>query len=578
MEMCYDATSLKILEVIAVKKRIVTILLVIVLILALIVAGAIGYLWYRDNHIFVDGKAYSIHAQSLDLREEDISFAHYDAVHSQLPNCEILWNVPFQNGKYSSDSDSLTVSSLTGEDVEILLNYFPRLSKLEATGCRDYTVLEDFQAQRPGCQVVYQVNLGGKSFAPDTAELVLENGDYTYDTLMENLPHLPKVTSILLKTPELSLEQVDALKEAYGEIDITCTVELLGKEYDTQTTELDLSAMESGDVARTAEKLAMLPNLETVELSDAEGNSALTKEDVKTLMDAAPEVVFHYSFDFFGTTISTADTEVEIKNQSIGDENEAQVRQALDILPNCTRFVLDNCKLSNEVMAQIRDDYRGRTKVVWRVYFGQGSSLTDVELMRVVGDLYDSNCSDLVYCEDVVCIDLGHNEWLTETSFISGMVNLEYCIISGAPIEDLTPFSNCKKLKFLEIAFCEYVYDATPLAECESLEMLNISNTHITDLTPLDDLPLTHFCAKMNPGGVSRVSSDEQARFKEQHPDCWSTFNEDSQPYGKGWRYDEDGLTPLPYYQQIRDWLLYDIYPRTPNHTGWYFDTYADLI
>ena len=559
------------------KKRIVTILLVIVLILALIVAGAIGYLWYRDNHIFVDGKAYSIHAQSLDLREEDISFAHYDAVHSQLPNCEILWNVPFQNGKYSSDSDSLTVSSLTGEDVEILLNYFPRLSKLEATGCRDYTVLEDFQAQRPGCQVVYQVDLGGKSFAPDTAELVLENGDYTYDTLMENLPHLPKVTSILLKMPELSLEQVDALKEAYGEIDITCTVELLGKEYDTQTTELDLSAMESGDVARTAEKLAMLPNLESVELMDSEGNSSLTKEDVKTLMEAAPEVVFHYSFDFFGTTISTADTEVEIKNQSIGDENEAQVRQALDILPNCTRFVLDNCKLSNEVMAQIRDDYRGRTKVVWRVYFGQGSSLTDVELMRVVGDLYDSNCSDLIYCEDVVCIDLGHNEWLTETSFISGMVNLEYCIISGAPIEDLTPFSNCKKLKFLEIAFCEYVYDATPLAECESLEMLNISNTHITDLTPLDDLPLTHFCAKMNPGGVSRVSSDEQARFKEQHPDCWSTFNEDSQPYGKGWRYDEDGLTPLPYYQQIRDWLLYDIYPRTPNHTGWYFDTYADL-
>lgn len=560
------------------KKRIVTILLVIVLILALIVAGAIGYLWYRDNHIFVDGKAYSIHAQSLDLREEDISFAHYDAVHSQLPNCEILWNVPFQNGKYSSDSDSLTVSSLTEEDVEILLNYFPRLSKLEATGCRDYTVLEDFQAQRPGCQVVYQVDLGGKSFAPDTAELVLENGDYTYDTLMENLPHLPKVTSILLKTPELSLEQVDALKEAYGEIDITCTVELLGKEYDTQTTELDLSAMESGDVARTAEKLAMLPNLESIELMDSEGNSSLTKEDVKTLMEAAPEVVFHYSFDFFGTTISTADTEVEIKNQSIGDENEAQVRQALDILPNCTRFVLDNCKLSNEVMAQIRDDYRGRTKVVWRVYFGQGSSLTDVELMRVVGDLYDSNCSDLIYCEDVVCIDLGHNEWLTETSFISGMVNLEYCIISGAPIEDLTPFSNCKKLKFLEIAFCEYVYDATPLAECESLEMLNISNTHITDLTPLDDLPLTHFCAKMNPGGVSRVPSDEQARFKEQHPDCWSTFNEDSQPYGKGWRYDEDGLTPLPYYQQIRDWLLYDIYPRTPNHTGWYFDTYADLI
>ncbi len=319
----------------------------------------------------------------------------------------------------------------------------------------------------------------------------------------------------------------------------------------------------------------MLPNLTAVELMDGAGQSKLSKEDVKTLMAAAPDAAFHYTFDFFGETLSTDDEEVKLSGKKIGDEGEAEVRAALDLLTNCKRFVLDNCQISNEVMAKIREDYRDRTKVVWRVYFGKGSSLTDAQLMRAVGDLLDSNCSDLIYCEDVVCIDLGHNEWLTDTSFIAGMVNLEYCIISGAPIKDLTPFANCKKLKFLEIAFCEYLTDATPLAQCESLEMLNISNTHITDLTPLDDLPLTHLCAKVNPVGVSRVPKEEQERFVAKHPDCWTTFTGE-QPYGPGWRYDEDGITPLPYYQQIRDWLLYDIYPRTPNHTGWYFDTYAD--
>ena len=62
------------------------------------------------------------------------------------------------------------------------------------------------------------------------------------------------------------------------------------------------------------------------------------------------------------------------------------------------------------------------------------------------------------------------------------------------------------------------------MAGCESLEMLNISNTHVTDLSPLDDLPLTHLCARLNPAGGSRVPKEEQERFIEQHPDCWASF------------------------------------------------------
>lgn len=557
-------------------KKVLIILLVVLLIFALAAAGGYGIAWYRSNHIFIQGDAYPLTAAALDLRDKELTVSEYDQIVSQMPDCRISWNVPFRDIAYPNDTTSLTVGDVTQSELTFLVSYFPNLTALDATGCEDYALLEEFQEEHPSCLVTYQVNLGGTSVTPDIQALTLEEGDYDYALLTENMVHLPKLTSLTLTKTELTLEQIDALKAAYENVAIRCTVEILGSEYDVETTSLNLSALTSQDVSSTAEKLAMLPGLQTVELMKDDGTSDLTTVDVKQLMEAAPEIVFHYTFDFFGTTLSTDTEEVEIKNQNIGDDNENEVRLALDLLTNCKRFVLDNCKLSNEVMAQIRDDYRDRTKVVWRVWFGQGSSLTDAELMRVVGDLLDSNCKDLIYCEDVVCIDLGHNEWLTDTSFIAGMVNLEYCIISGAPIKDLTPFSNCKKLKFLEIAFCEYIDDATPLAQCESLEMLNISNTHIVDLSPLDDLPLTHMCAKLNPSGKSRVPSDEQNRFIEKHPDCWTTFD-GSQPYGPGWRYDEDGITPLPYYQQIRDWMLYDIYPRTPNHMGWYFDTYADL-
>lgn len=552
-------------------KKVLCVVLVILLVFALAAAGGYGYAWYRSNHIFVEDAVYPIDAQSLDLRGQDISFDHYNAVHSQLPNCEIAWDVPFQGGKYANDTESLTVSSLSDEDMDILLTYFPKLKRLDASGCREYDRLVSLQEKLPQCQIIYQVDLGGKSFELDTAELTLENGDYDFDTLMKNLSYLPQVTTITLRMPELSQEQMEALKTAYETITFSCTVELLGQEYDTQTTVLDLSAMTSDQVAEVAEKLAMLPNLETVELMDASGQSGLTKEDVKALMAAAPGAAFHYTFDFYGETLSTDTEEVKLANIKIGDEGESEIRTALDLLTNCKRFVLDNCQVSNEVMAQIREDYRDRTKVVWRVYFGKGSTLTDVQVLRAVYDLVDDNCQNLIYCEDVRFMDIGHNEYLDAVPFVAGMPNLEYIIVSGAPIKDLTPFENCKKLKFLEIAFCEYITDLSPLASCESLEMLNIANTHAVDLSPLDDLPLTHLMARTYPSGVCRVPKEEQERFVEQHPDCWASFT-GAQPYGDGWRYTEDMKDYLESYALLRQAFRYDQDPNIPNHVGWYFD------
>ena len=552
------------------KNKVVTVLVIILLVLVLLVGGALGFLWYRDNHIFVEGEAYPISARTLDLREEEISFDHYEAVHSQLPDCWILWNVPFQGGRFSSDSEKLTVSSLTQEDVALLVEYFPELKTLDASACGDYGNLELYKAQKPDCDVIYQVSLGGKSFAPDTTELVLENGDYDLAVMTENLVYLPEVASIQLKMPELTMEQVEQLKTAYETIDISCTVEILGREYDNRVTELDLRDLESSQVAEVAAKLPMLPNVTYVELTKEDGTSSLTKADVKTLKEALPGASFHYTFDFYGETISTTDEQVHIQRKAITDDGIGEVRAALDIMENCQRFALEYCQISYDLLAEVREEYRDKVKLVWRVEFGGGSAFTDVEVIRSTYDLVDDNCENLKYCEDVRFMDIGHNEWLDAVPFVAYMPKLEGIIVSGAPIKDLTPFENCKNLKFLEIAFCEYIEDLTPLAGCESLQMLNMSNTHALDLSPLDDLPLTHLVARTNPSGNSRISQEEQDRFIAQHPDCWSSFK-GAQPYGVGWRYGEDELTPLPYYAMLRRVFRYDA-SVIPNNVGWYLE------
>jgi len=551
-----------------VKKKLIAVLVVVVLVLMLVVGAAVGFLWYRNNHVFVEGTAYPISAQSLDLREEDISFGHYDSLRRQLPECRILWSVPFQGSKYSSDSETLTVTSLTEQEVALMLEFFPNLKTVDAMDCEDYGILELLKAQKPECQVRYDVSLGSKSFAPDVKELVLENGEYDFVTMMTNLLYLPQVETVQLKVPELTMEQVEELRSAYEKIAFSCTVEILGREYDNRVTELDLRDLVPEQVAEVAEKLPMLPNVKTVELTREDGTSDLSKEDVLTLKAALPQASFHYTFGFYGVSISTTDENVHIKLKNIGDQGVEELRTVLSLMENHPRFLMEYCRISNEVMAQLREEFRDKVKLVWRVEYGGGGSYTDVEVIRCTYDLGDDNCKNLIYCEDVRFMDIGHNEWLDAVPFVAGMPKLEGIIASGAPIKDLTPFQNCKELRFLELAFCEYVTDLSPLAGCENLRMLNISNSHALDLTPLDNLPLTHFVHKLNPSGRSRVPQEEQDRFLKQHPECWTGFA-GAQPYGVGWRYEEDEVTPLPYYAMLREVFRYDA-ATIPNNVGWY--------
>jgi len=541
------------------------VLIIILVILLLVLGGMLGYLWYQSSHIFVEDAVYAKKSEVLDLRGQDISEEHYKEVAWQLPQCQIYWDVPFQGGRVSNDTTALTVTELSEQDIA-QLKYFPGLKTVDAMGCDDYAQLEALKAQYPQLEVRYQVSLGAKSFDPGVTELTLENGEYDFDTLMQNLVHLPQVKSILLPRTDLTLEQIDAISMEHSGIALDFTVEVLGQEYPSDTAQLDLSAMKPEDVEAVAAAIPGLAGLTEIRIMDAEGKSNLDLEAVKALKEAAPGVKIPYTFDFFGVKISTSDEEVHIKNKKIGDENEAQVRLALDVMDNCSRFVLENCRLSNETMANIREDYRDKTKVVWRINFGKvGSSLTDAEVLRAVYDLQDDNCSALYYCEDVRFIDIGHSDNLDYIDFIAGMTKLEAAIISGAPVKSLEPLAACTELKFLELANCIYFTDLTPLASCTQLEMLNLSYAHIEDLSALDQLPLTHFTYIRN-----KTSVEEEARFIKQHPDCWTVFENGDQPYGKGWRYEEDGLTKTPWYARLTEVFRYD---RTvPNQVGWYLE------
>lgn len=549
-------------------------LIIAIVILSLILAALAGGIWYMSSHIFVDDVAYAKNAGSLDLRGGDVSESHYLTVHKAMPECEILWDVPFQGGSVSSDVQTLTLTALTQEDLRILGSYFPQLSRIDASGCSDYAALAQLSLLLPDCQVDYQVDLGGTGADPQAQSLTLTDGSFDFETLMTNLVYLTRLEKLHFPTARLLPEELERLRVAYPGIDISSTVEILGKEYDSTTTVLDLSEMKSVDVEAVAPKLALLPQLSEVQLMGVNG-SYLLVQDVQTLKAAAPEVTFHYTFDFYGVTVSTLDTEVNLKklnSKAMPDTGIAdELRAMLDILENCQRLVVEGLsqydriwqRISPEELAQIREEYRDKTSVVWRVFFGaNGSSLTDAEVLRAVYGLTDDNSGDMKYLEKVRYMDIGHNEHLDYCDFVSGMVSLEAVIISGAPIKSLEPFAACKELKFLEMAECRYITDLSPLKACTKLEMLNISQSEITDITPLMDMNLTHLNTVAN-----HVPEESVEAFIAAHPSCWTVTK--GNHYGEGWRYNTDG-TLLPWYAKLDAEYNYISQRNIPNNIGWY--------
>ena len=62
-------------------------LLAVVLILAILLSIAGGLFFILKDNCVVDFKLYPKYAASMDLRGEDISIQHYDALRENMPRC-----------------------------------------------------------------------------------------------------------------------------------------------------------------------------------------------------------------------------------------------------------------------------------------------------------------------------------------------------------------------------------------------------------------------------------------------------------------------------------------------------------
>ena len=260
------------------------------------------------------------------------------------------------------------------------------------------------------------------------------------------------------------------------------------------------------------------------------------------------------NFEIYGKQFNVSDSYLILAKTEFTDNGEL-LTEIIPCMKNLEAVDLDSSNLSNERCAEIRDLFPD-IEVIWRVNFG-GSYSVRTNVTKILasmpsagGIIKDESISVLKYCTKVRYLDLGHNDYITDFSFVENMPELEIAVISMTHPSTLAPFSKCGNLLYLEAGNCGLT-DISPLAECNNLKHLNIgTNTGVTDISCIYNLDLLRLW--LGNEISTSVPKEQMEEYRKLHPDC--EVNETVGPFGEA--YVLDGWK---YWQQLNadDWQYY---------------------
>ena len=526
------------------KKGLIITLAVIFILLAAVVGAAV---WVLMNYHIISGKLYAKDLEVLDLRSQKVNPGQVEKLSEKMPDCDIRWNIAFQDGYLENDVTEVTVTSLSEKDLE-QLDYARQLKTVKAEGCTDYEILELLRQQRPEVEVSYSVAFSSGS-CPWDQEALRWNSVTEEDISL--LKHLPNLKKVVLTEGTYDPKCLEALRTYLQDSGLEFGIQFRGSIYTGREETLQIDAITDGEL----EMLQYFNKLKTLQLK----NPAAAPEKIFALQDQLAGVKVSWEVTLGDQCFDPKTTAVDLTGVEVKDLTE--VEQKMAYLPDLESVTFGVCgvdnanwgnskskltasPIENEDMAAYRNRVRENYKVVWTVRLGPHIALrTDADNFMPnhfgVGQLPDSYAYNLRYCEEMVCLDVGHMT-LTDISFVEFMPNLKYLILAWTEVQYIEPIRTCKNLVFLELDW-SCIRDISPLVDCTALEDLNLGSTYC-DITPLKEmtwLKNVYMIRRHSAGVVGQALPDTRVV---------TSSDPDAATVGYGWR-------RLPNYYAMRDCL-----------------------
>ena len=337
--------------------------------------------------------------EKLDLRESGISVQIYEQLHQMLPETEILWDIPFQGACYAMDTQSLTITDLTEQEIE-LLAYFGELQQIDAAACDDYAMLAALRARYPHLNVNYRIRVGEAFYDYNVTQLVLRDAGLAQ--LETVLPFFEKLQDISFEGLLPEAEALNAFREGHPELNVYWQVNVLGTMADVHTTELDFTGMQMTSTEELEAAVPYLPSLTKVLMMDC----GLSNDHMAQLNEKFPDTLFVW-----------------------------------------------NVRLGRGIV--VRSDITVFAPVIWNKKVSEGDLTnlrycTKVEVIDL-GHMKIKDVSFLNYMPEVRFLVLA-DTLVKDLTPLSGLKKLQFLELFIAPIRDYSPLVGCTALEDLNLS------------------------------------------------------------------------------------------------------------------------------
>ena len=477
----------------------------------------------------IGGRLYR-RADVLDARSAALSCADYDAAAAKVPGTAIRWSVPIGQERFDSFSETLTLGALPEEDVDKLL-YFPRLKAIDAEGCGDYAALAAAARLLPETAIRWRVESAAGTIDGNAEELSAPG--LSYAELRELIGLLPRLKELDLCGGALTTEEIDALRQEFGALDILYTLRFWGLELPSDSRSLQLDAGAAGGTEELKDALGRLEKLERADLRGAE----LSLDALEELLPLCPADT-RCTVPLCGMRFDSDCTEIDLSGVPVADT--AEIERAAALLPKLEKVVMCECGVPDEEMAALNERHP-ELRFVWTVHFSVYALRTDATVFcasdlpsrgYIAPAASSEELSPLRYCTDLVALDLGHM-FFKDLGFLESLTKLKYLIIVEERFHDISVLGKLGELEYLEI-FNNTIDDISPLLACKKLRHLNIGYTRGYDPAPLWEM--TGLERLWYPG--NRMGREKCAALAAALPDtqCFLPSSDRDGSTGGGWR------------------------------------------
>lgn len=448
----------------------IAVILVVLLALAAGSAAAIHMLFVPFK-----GMLLKRNLEAIDLRGYDITVEEYRNLHAQLPDSQIIWDIPIGGQRYASNAEKIVITSVETQDFP-MFDLFESLREIVAADARCYDALQQLEAYLPDCSVQWGIHLASGIYSVSETSLDLTGTGAAYEELMTELSWFENLTQVKILNDTFTPEQKGTLIAQYPNIRFTWNVEAAGKTWMSTDTHLDYAG-QTLDTDALADAADQFYGVEELDLTGC----GCTAEQLITLYEAfgAPKIISE--LNLWGQSFTTEVTHLDFSGMKITDTSELE--EILPLMANLEKVDMCDCGLSNEEMDALNKRHEG-VQFVWRVTFSVYSLRTDATFFcasdlpsngYVAIKMTDEQLEPIKYCTELIALDLGHMRY-TDLSFLENMPKLQYLILVEAQFTDITPIGTLKDLKYLEL-FVNTIDDLSPLLNCPNLKHLNIGYT-----------------------------------------------------------------------------------------------------